>query len=149
MRRRERGERRSAFGYRSWWLTLDQTAFRVHKVLLETFDDKPIPSPAISPDFMINYLAIGPVRGRLSRRSEEALPLMLNMRAMDAVPPDLIHLADQLREDMVDLPPRIVRRKIRETLEDARKLLGPKAAAGEVGLTDEVRSRLRSQARDR
>jgi hypothetical protein len=35
MRRARRGERRSAFGYKSWWLTLDGTAFRVHKELAE------------------------------------------------------------------------------------------------------------------
>lgn len=147
MRRIKRGERRSAFGYKSWWLTLDGTAFRVHK-RLETELNEAIPaSPAISPDFMINYLAIGPVRSRLSKKSEESLPLMLNMRVMDAVPPDLLVLAEELRQDLADLPARVVRRKIRETLEDARKLLGPKAAAGEVGLTEEIKARLRAQAR--
>lgn len=147
MRRVARGERRSAFGFKSWWLTLDGTAFRVHKRLQMDLKEAPPASPAISPDFMINYLAIGPVRGRLSKRSEEALPLMLNMRVLDAVPPDLLELASQLREDLADLPARVVRRKIRETLEDARKLLGPTAAAGEVGLTEEVMARLRAQAR--
>src|ERR1019366_1065051 len=33
MRRVRRGERRSAFGYKTWWLTLDGTAFRVHREL--------------------------------------------------------------------------------------------------------------------
>ena len=144
--REVRGERRSAYGYRSWWLTLDGTAFRVHDSLKESMEGAVPSSPAISPDFMINYLSIGPIRSKLSRRSESMLPLMLNMHALDAVPPDLIALADDLRNDLAGLQPRVVRRKIRETLEDARKLLGPTARAGEVGLTDEIKAKLREQA---
>jgi hypothetical protein len=150
MRRQARGERRSAFGYKSWWLTLDRAAFRVNAQLKDSLaDTKPPASPAISPDFMLNYLAIGPVRKRLSRRSEETLPLMLNMSVLDAVPPDLVELADHLRIELQGLPARIVRRKIKETLEDARRFLGPKAEAGEIGLTEEVKTRLVEAARSR
>jgi hypothetical protein len=98
---------------------------------------------------MLNYLAIGPVRDRLSKRSEEALPLMLNMAILDAVPEDLLMLAEELRHELRDLPPRVVRRKIKETLEDARRLLGPTAKAGEVGLTEDVKKRLIEMARTR
>jgi hypothetical protein len=148
-RRIERGERRSAFGYKSWWLTLDRGAFRMHDKLRADFGDKTPSSPSISPDFMLNYLAIGPARSRLSRRSEAALPLMLNMSVLDAVPPALVQLADQLRSELVGLPPRVVRRKIRETMDDARRLLGPTASAGELGLTDAVRARLIAVAKAR
>ncbi|PZF81586.1 hypothetical protein [Jiangella anatolica] len=149
MRRQERGERRSAFGYRSWWLTLAGTAFRVAAQLPSRIVEKPPASPAMSPDFMLNYLSIGPVRSRLSRSSEESLPLMLNMSVMDAVPPDLIELADELRSQLQGLAPRIVRRKIRETLEDAKRLMGPTAAAGEIGLTEDVKRRLIEHALER
>lgn len=147
MRRIERRERQSAFGYKSWWLTLDGTAFKVHTIVKQQIAGSVPPSPAISSDFMINYLSIGPIRSRLSRRSERMLPLMLNMHALDAVPPDLLQLADTLREDLADLKPRVVRRKIKETLEDARRLLGPVTATGEVGLTEAVKQKLREQAR--
>jgi hypothetical protein len=95
---------------------------------------------------MINYLAIGPIRSKISKSSGDMLPLMLNMHALDAVPADLISLADELRTDLAGLPPRVIRRKIKETLEDARRLLGPTAVAGEVGLTDDIKQRLRQQA---
>ncbi|MGD9528097.1 MAG: hypothetical protein AB7L91_18750 [Dehalococcoidia bacterium] len=149
MRRTQRNEKRSAFGYKSWWLTLDRTAYRVNTRLQEIVSGKPPASPAISPDFILNYLAIGPVRARLSRRSEEALPLMVNMSVLDAVPADLVSLATDLRSELAGRDPRVVRRKIRETLEDARRLVGPKAKAGEVGLTDEVKARLMASARKR
>jgi hypothetical protein len=70
MRRHARGERRSAFGFKSWWLTLDGTAFRVAKQLEDRLGRRPEPSPAISPDFMLNYLAIGPVRARLRQKGQ-------------------------------------------------------------------------------
>jgi hypothetical protein len=149
VRRERRKERRSAFGYKTWWLTLDGTAFRMRKELVDRLKDKPPASPAISPDFMLNYLAVGPVRARLSRSTEETLPLMLNMSVLDAVPPVLLDLADALRKELMDLPPHVVRRKIRDTLDEARMLLGAQAQAGEQGLTDEIKRRLIEQARSR
>lgn len=149
MRRETRGERRSAFGFKSWWLTLDGTAFRVAGELTGRLGRRPPPSPAISPDFMLHYLGVGPARGRLSRKTEEALPLMLNMRILDAVPKDLLDLADELRKELVDLPPRVIRRKIRDTLDEARLLMGERAQAGTEGLTEDVKRRLVAEARSR
>ncbi len=102
MRRESRGERRSPFGYKSWWLTLDGTAFRVKSRLADKIEGRPLESPAISPDFMLHYLAVGPVRARLSRRTEETLPLMLNMSVLDAVPRDLLDLSDVLGRSSAD-----------------------------------------------
>jgi len=149
MRRIRRGERRSAFGYKTWWLTLDGTAFRIYRELVDRLSEKPPASPAISPDFMLNYLAVGPVRARLSRRTEESLPLMLNMSLLDAVPKSLLDLADMLRKELIDLPAHVVRRKIRDTLDEARVLVGAQARAGEEGLTEEIKHRLVEQARNR
>lgn len=148
-RREVRGERRSAFGFKSWWLTLDGTAFRVASELRDRLGRRPPPSPAISPDFMLQYLGVGPARARLSRKTEEALPLMLNMRILDAVPKDLLDLSDALRKELVDLPPRVIRRKIRDTLDEARLLMGERAQAGEEGLTEDVKKRLIAEARNR
>jgi hypothetical protein len=149
MRRESRGERRSAFGYKTWWLTLDGTAFKIAKELGSKIEGKPLPSPAISPDFMLHYLAIGPVRARLSRKTEEALPLMLNMSVLDAVPQDLLDLSDILRKELAGLPAHVVRRKVRDTLDEARLLLGAAAKAGERGLTEAIKTRLVSEARAR
>ncbi len=126
---------------------MDSTALRLHRELVSRLKERPPASPAISPDFMLNYLAVGPVRARLSRRTEEALPLMLNMSVLDAVPQDLLDLADSLRKELIDLPPHVVRRKIRDTLDEARMLLGERARAGEQGLTDEIKRRLVEQAK--
>jgi hypothetical protein len=149
VRREEKRERTSPFGYKSWWLTLDGTAFRMRDKIAKFIDGKPPATPSISPDFMLNYLAIGPIRNRISKKRVESLPLMLNMSVLDAVPSDLLELADELRAKLSDFSPRIIRRKIRETLEDARRLLGPVGKAGEVGLTNEIKARLISVAQQR
>ena len=148
-RRIELIERPAACGYKSWWLTLDRNAFKAHDRIKQVVTGQAPASPAISPDFMLNYLAIGPIRSRLSPKRESTLPLMLNMSVLDAVPQALLDLADDLRRALADLPPRIVRRKIRETLEDARRLLGPTAEAGEVGLTNDVKARLIAAAKSK
>ena len=147
MRRLARNEKRSAFGFKTWWLTLDGTAFKVKNRLVDRIEARPMESPAISPDFMLNYLAIGPVRMRLSKKTEEALPLMLNMSILDAVPKELVDLSDELRRELAGLPSHVVRRKIRDALDDARLLLGARAAAGEEGLTEEIKQRLIQQAK--
>jgi hypothetical protein len=72
---------------------------------------------------------------------------MLNMSVLDAVPQDLLDLSDALREELIGLPPHVVRRKIRDTLDEARLLLGTQARAGERGLTDEIKQRLIHEAR--
>ncbi|MFI6800550.1 hypothetical protein [Streptosporangium canum] len=149
MRREIRRERRSAFGYKSWWLTFDGTAFRAHNEIRTRIDERVPVSPALSPDFMLHYLSVGPVRARLSKRTEESLPLMMNMSVLDAVPNELLELADDLRAELSDLPPNVVNRKIREVLEDARLLLGSMGKAGESGLTEDIRRRLMAQARVR
>lgn len=88
----------------------------MHRELAERVKTKPPASPAISPDFMVHYLAIGPARARLSRRTEEALPLMMNMHVLDAVPKDLLDLADTLRRELADLPLHVVSRRIGGTV---------------------------------
>ncbi|WP_151544793.1 hypothetical protein [Actinomadura montaniterrae] len=149
MRRTQRGERRSAFGYKSWWLTFDRQAFFMPAKLSERLGTRVPQSPAISPDFILHYLAVGPVRARLSRSTEESLPLMMNMTILDAVPRDLLELADDLRRELADLPPHVVSRKIRDTMDEARLLLGATANAGESGLTERVKQQLIAQARAR
>jgi hypothetical protein len=142
MRRQDRKERTSPFGYKTWWLTLDRTAFRVARELESRINGRPPASPAISPDFMLRYLSIGPVRARLSKQTEQVLPLMLNMSILDAVPPELLELSDALRKDLAGLPSHVIRRKIRDMLDEARLLIGARGKAGQTGLTDEIKKKL-------
>jgi hypothetical protein len=56
---RRRNERISTLGYSSWWLTLDRTAFNIERSLKKDHNVE-ISTPIMSPDFMTNYLALGP-----------------------------------------------------------------------------------------
>ena len=147
MRRSLRREKTSAFGFRTWWLTLDGTAFRVAKELSKRVEGRIDRSPAISPDFMLHYLAVGPIRGRLARSTEEVLPLMLNMSILDAVPEDIVELSDALRKELSGRPPHVVRRKVRDALDQARYLLGAASRAGERGLNNDIKAKLIAQAK--
>jgi len=46
--------------------------------------------------------------------------------------------AESLREELKDLPDRVVRRKVRDHLDMARRRLGPVAKAGVGELDDEL-----------
>jgi hypothetical protein len=67
--------------------------------------------------------------------------------AGDAVPRDLLDLSDTLRKELAGLPAHVVKRKIRDTLDEARLLMGARARAGELGLTDEIKGRLVREAK--
>lgn len=149
VRRKEKREGRAAFGFKTWWLTLDGTAFRMSAELKSWIDTKPPASPAMTTDFMLSYLSVGPVRARLNKRTEEALPLMFNMQMLDVVPPELLEIAELLRRELAQLPAHVVARKIRDTIDEARQLLGPMAKRGETGLSQEIIERLVDRARVR
>ena len=51
---------------------------------------------------------------------------------------ELLEEAERLREEWKDLPERVVRRRIRDLLDKARRRLGPIALAGLGELDDEI-----------
>jgi len=76
-------------------------------------------------------------------------PRSHNAATAELVLAGLLDLSDALRKELVALPPRVVRRKIRDTSEEARLLLGAQASAGEQGLTKDVKQRLIQDGRNR
>jgi hypothetical protein len=127
---RRQKERDSMLGYTSWWLTLDRFAHRVARKLSIFHGVRSFTSPAISPDFMLNYLALGPIRSRLARATEARLPLVAELTAMD-LPTDIVAVAEAIRDELSDLPPHIVQRRIHDGLDAGRLQLG---AFGEAGM---------------
>ena len=133
-------ERASPFGYSAWWLTVDRQAFDLKQKLRETMLGEPPDSPVLSADFLVNYLAFGPVRKRVGKSKESHLPLIMELGTVRYLTPELLAEADELREDLKDLPERIVRRRVRDHLDRARRRLGPVARAGVAELDDEIAS---------
>lgn len=127
---KRRNETQSSFGYSTWWLTLDRSAFTVRNRLRDRLSGATPASPVLSPDFLSHYLSIGPIRQYLKQGSEKALPLMVDVGAMDLVSTELMEVAARVREECGGLPRRVMRRRIRDALDAQRLKEGPMARDG-------------------
>ena len=96
----------------------------------------PPDSPILSADFMVNYLAFGPVRGRIGKGTEFHLPLMLELSSAPYLTADILTEAEKIRADLQDMPEHVIRRKVRDYLNQARRSLGSITDAG-VGELEE------------
>jgi len=135
---RRKHEAPSMFGYSSWLLTLDRTAFRVHNELKTWLTSKVPDSPILSADFLINYLAFGPNRMAVPKEREFTLPVALGLGAMTNLPEELLLLASRIREEAAGIPDRVIRRKIRDGIDKAKRRLGRTALRGHESLEHEL-----------
>jgi hypothetical protein len=131
-------ERTSPFGYSAWWLTVDRQAYDLKPKLRTIMATEPPDSPVLSADFMVNYLAFGPIRRRVGKAKEAHLPLIMELSTSRYLTPDLLAEADKFRDELKDLPERVVRRRVRDYLDRARHRVGPVAMAGLGDLSDEL-----------
>jgi len=125
-------EETSAFGYSAWWLTLDRTVFGIENTLRTQYGYKIPSTPVLSADFLINYLAFGPNRKRVSKNKESNLPVIIDAGLIRYLTPELIDEAEKLREEMKFLPDHVVRRRIRDNLDAAKRRLGRIAKSGQI-----------------
>jgi hypothetical protein len=131
-------EHASPFGYSAWWLTTDRQAFDLKDVLRQRMHSEPPDSPVMSADFMVNYLAFGPVRRKVGKSKEAHMPLLMIFGATKHLTPEILAQAEKLRVELKDLPERLIRRRIRDYLDRARQNIGPIATAGLAPLDDEI-----------
>jgi hypothetical protein len=131
-------ERASAFGYSAWWLTVDRTAFGLTDRLRDIMREEPPDSPVLSADFMINYLAFGPARRRVAKTTAAGLPAMVELGTVRYLTPELMAAAEGLRDELKGQPDRVVRRRVRDYLDRARRRIGPIALAGVEELDDQL-----------
>lgn len=120
---RRKQEGASALGFTSWWLTLDHMAFVINKKISQRLGNRLVLSPAMSADFLTNYLAFGPLRDKASRSSVKALPVSLDARVTE-LPPELIEIARRVREQAIDQEEYVIRRRVRDALNLARRRTG-------------------------
>ena len=123
-------EHASPFGYSAWWLTVDRQAFDLKNRLRGYLSESPPDSPVMSADFLVNYLAFGPMRKRVTKAKESSLPLLMLIGGATQLTPELITEAENLRAQLKDLPERVVRRQVRDHLDKARSRIGPIAKLG-------------------
>ncbi|WP_217569473.1 hypothetical protein [Streptomyces sp. GbtcB7] len=133
---RRKKENKSPLGFNSWWLTLDGTAFKVNELLRGRLSGDPPLSPVMSPDFLLRYLEIGPARAQISKDMRSELPVMLDVSFLEGVSPHIMQVVEQVREEHGNLPGRVLRRKIRDTVNRLKSARG-RIAGGGVALVEQ------------
>ncbi len=148
VQRRANEERESPYGYSSWLLTLDHVAYGVlDRIRQQGIRVRGTISPVMTPDFLANYIAIGPRRDKVTRATETLLPLMSDLSWQDFVPKDLKAIADEHRARAGDMPEYLIRRKVRDELDRAHLRFGKMIKEGQQGATDRLQAQVRQDAR--
>lgn len=144
---KRRQETSSSLGYNSWWVTLDATAFRANR-LLSARVVGPIPSsPVMSPDFLLSYLEVGPLRSQLNRDHSNHLPLMLDISFLEGVSPEMLSIVREVAAEHKDQPQRVIRRKIRDTMNRLKSQAGVLSDGGVAYVEQEVLASIEASAR--
>ena len=138
----------SPMGYRQWYLTLDKTAWSLKRELTERLGRSAPDSPALSPDFMTQYLRLAPVRTAVERDLWVNLPLLTDISRYEYMPKELITRADEIRRDIGDLDERIIRRRVRDALDEMKLERGPQSLAGIRGMEQDLSMQI-TQVKDR
>lgn len=136
-------DRASPFGYSVWWLTIDQQTYDLENKLQARMSAKPPHSPVLSADFLVNYLAFGPNRRKLTKSKEAHLPLLMVLRNGASITPELMSEAESLRSSLKDSPERVIRRNVRDHLDRAKARVGPVALIGMDEVDEIVATSLR------
>ena len=135
---RRRNEDVSPLGYSAWWLTLDRVAFDVDKTISKILKNDAPPSPVMSADFLVNYLSIGPIRSQIIKSAESILPVVLDVGMLNEFPSDLLAEAERIRRDASDLPEHVVRRRVRDHLDAAKRRPGRIVGEGVQTVLDAI-----------
>lgn len=130
-------EKSSPFGYDAWWLTVDRKTFGMHKTLASYMHSKPPSSPVMSADFLIDYLAFGPERQKIPKATEAQFPIMM-LRSATFLTPELMKEATDIREGLKDKPERVIRRQIRDHLDQAKAKIGKFASVGMMEIDEDL-----------
>ena len=141
-----RGSPMGPMGYRTWWLTLDRTAFTLGKRLRERLGSDAPRSPALSPDFLVELLRLGPMRSALERDLHVSLPVMADIGRYESLPIELIRIADSVRRENSGLSERIIARRVRDAVNDAKWRLGSASDEASLGARAAIERRLAAQA---
>lgn len=114
----------SELGYKHWWLTIDTIAWKIRDAIKAELKDRTPASPLMSLDFLARNLAFGPARSRIVRTREQLLPLVLDLDLSEAVPREIIEIAERVRQESIDLPDYVVKRKVRDACDKAKRTMG-------------------------
>jgi len=117
-------EHASELGYKNWLLTFDKNAWAIRDRLKEEFKKHSTGSPLLSISFLINSLNFGPARSQMRDFEKFTLPLILDVELSESMPYDILEIADRVRTANEGLPEYVIRRKVRDAIDKARRRRG-------------------------
>lgn len=120
---RRKRETSTELGYQHWWLTIDSTAWGIRESLAKEFENPPS-SPLMSLDFIVQNMSFGPNKNFLTRSDEQLLPVLLDFDLSQVVPPEILKVADEVRAQNEGQPEYMIRRKVRDACDRARREIG-------------------------
>jgi hypothetical protein len=110
----------SPLGHRQWWLCLDRAALGVGAALRNSIPDWTGASPVLNPDFLTEYLRIGPLRDAIEMDERLDIPVLAEVARRRPITGELIETANRVRQEHQDLSERVIRRRVRDSLDSAR-----------------------------
>jgi hypothetical protein len=131
-------EKTSALGYSAWLLTFDRAALKVGHLVEADLRIKEQDSPILSIDFLAQYISLGPIRAKFPRSEVQNIPMALEPRLVRYLTPELIEKANEIRNDLTGVPERLIRQKVRDYMDEARRKFGPLAEKGVDIFFDEL-----------
>lgn len=120
---RRKLEASTELGYQHWWLTIDSTAWEIRNSLSNELQNPPS-SPLMSLDFLVQNMSFGPNKGLLSRSDEQLLPVLLDLDISQVVPPEVLRVAEEVRQENEGQPEYVIRRKVRDACDRAKRQVG-------------------------
>lgn len=111
----------SELGYRHWLLTLDRIAWHIRDRLRTQFRKQAPQSPLLSLSFLQNNLTFGPSRYSSRDSSPSSVPFLLDIEMTESMPHDILNIADKVRKQHEGLPEFLVKRRVRDAIDTARR----------------------------
>lgn len=109
------------FGYSSWWLTLDKHARGMISKVRQLDGMRNVGQPVMSIDFLLKYLELGPSRHLIRSENEVSIPPFISIAStMENYTEDLLVTADAIRRDSLNVDEIVIRRRIRDGLDQIR-----------------------------
>jgi len=137
-----RGQPASPVGYRAWFLTMDRTAFALVDELPRRVGAKAPGSPIMSPDFLSEFLRLGSLRTAVDQDLRVNLPVVTDLGRFGSLPLELVERAEEIRSQSGEMSERLIRRRVRDSLDAERLRLGVKAQGGLSAVREEFAHRI-------
>ncbi|HXM32948.1 MAG TPA: hypothetical protein VN921_04785 [Chthoniobacterales bacterium] len=143
---KRRSTSESELGYGQWWLTFDKTVRDFEQKLREVIGPSAPKAPVMSPDFLADYLAFGPTRASVSKDTEATLPVAMFNMLPDSVPAELLTIADEVRKECGTIDERLIRRKLRDALDQIKRKPGEMAKGGFAAIREKMERALKRRS---